>query len=56
MSFWLFVIRAEIARFSVPGSLHKEEEAGTIFLLAGLGLGYKYKVHFSPYKWLLYVF
>jgi len=39
MSFWLFVIRAEIARLSVPGSLHKEEETGTIFLPAFLGCG-----------------
>lgn len=29
--FWLFIIRAEIARLSVPDSLHKEEETGTIF-------------------------
>ncbi|MCM0666006.1 hypothetical protein [Flavobacterium tyrosinilyticum] len=28
--FWLFIIRAEIARLSVPGSLQKEEETGTI--------------------------
>ncbi|RYJ36807.1 hypothetical protein NU08_4206 [Flavobacterium anhuiense] len=30
--FWLFIIRAEIARLSVPDSLHKEEETGTIFI------------------------
>jgi len=30
--FWLFIIRAEIARLSVPGSLQKEEETGTIFM------------------------
>ncbi|GAA3734851.1 hypothetical protein GCM10022422_17200 [Flavobacterium ginsengisoli] len=30
--FWLFIIRAEIARLSVPDSLQKEEETGTIFI------------------------